>query len=78
MVGNKLALFGNIDPVYTLPSGTPEEVEDACKQAITKGSLEGGFILSTGGGPPRNGAPLRNLEAMIRSTEKYGKYSLTV
>ncbi|MEE8570932.1 MAG: uroporphyrinogen decarboxylase family protein [Candidatus Bathyarchaeia archaeon] len=77
VVGNKLALFGNIDPVYTLPSGTPEEVEDACKQAITKGSLEGGFILSTGGGPPRNGAPLRNLEAMIKSAEKYGKYSLS-
>jgi uroporphyrinogen-III decarboxylase len=77
VVGERLALFGNIDPVYTLPSGTPKEVEDACKQAIKKGGLEGGFVLSTGGGPPRSGAPLRNVEAMIRAAEKYGKYPLS-
>jgi uroporphyrinogen-III decarboxylase len=77
IVGDKLALFGNIDPVYTLSSVTPKEVEAACKQAIINGGLEGGFILSTGGGPPRSGAPQRNLEAMIRAAEKYGKYPLS-
>jgi len=77
IVGNRLALVGNIDPVYTLPSGTPEAVEAACKHAIQQGGREGGFILSTGGGPPRSGAPLRNIEAMIRAAAKYGTYPLS-
>jgi uroporphyrinogen decarboxylase len=77
VVGDRLALFGNIDPVYTLPSGSPVDVEKACKYAIVKGGARGGFILSTGGGPPRSGAPLENFEAMIEAAEKYGKYPIS-
>ncbi len=76
-VGDRLALFGNIDPVYTLPSASPRDVDAACKHAIVSGGRDGGFILSTGGGPPRSGAPLRNLKAMIRAAEKYGTYPLS-
>jgi uroporphyrinogen decarboxylase len=76
-VGDRLALFGNLDPVYTLPSASPTDVDAACKQAITSGGHDGGFILSTGGGPPRSGAPLGNLKAMIRAAAKYGAYPLS-
>jgi uroporphyrinogen-III decarboxylase len=76
-VGDRLALFGNLDPVYTLPSASPTDVDAACKHAITSGGRDGGFILSTGGGPPRSGAPLGNLKAMIRAAAKYGTYPLS-
>ena len=62
IVGNNLALFGNIDPVYTFPSGSPQEVREACVQAIMRGGVDGGFLLSTGGGPPRSGAPVQNID----------------
>jgi uroporphyrinogen-III decarboxylase len=77
LVGDGLSLFGNIDPVHTLPSGTPTEVENACQNAIVQGGGTGGFILSTGGGPPRNGAPVQNFEAMINAAQQYGTYPLT-
>lgn len=76
IVGDGLSLFGNIDPVYTLPSGSPTDVENACRRALTTGGGTGGFILSTGGGPPRSGAPLQNFEAMINAAEQYGTYPL--
>ena len=76
-VGDRLALFGNLDPVYTLPSASPTDVDAACKHAITSGGRDGGFILSTGGGPPRSGAPFQNLKAMIRAAAKYGTYPLS-
>ncbi len=77
IVGDNLALFGNIDPVYTFPSGSPQEVQEACKQAIMTGGIEGGFILSTGGGPPRSGAPVQSIEAMIAAVKEIGKYPLS-
>jgi uroporphyrinogen-III decarboxylase len=76
VVGDRLVLFGNLDPVYTLPSASPTDVDAACKDAIAKGGRGGGFILSTGGGPPRSGAPVQNVTAMIRAAEKYGTYPL--
>jgi hypothetical protein len=76
-VNNDLALIGNIDPVYTFPSGSPQEVKEACKQAIETGGINGGFILSTGGGPPRSGAPVHNIEAMIAAVNEIGQYPLT-
>jgi hypothetical protein len=77
IVGDNLALFGNIDPVYTFPSGSPQEVQEACKQAIMTGGVEGGFILSTGGGPPRSGAPVQSIEAMIAAVKEIGRYPLS-
>ena len=76
IVGGRLALVGNLDPVYTLPSGTPAEVDAACQHAIQQGGRQGAFILSTGGGPPRSGAPLHNVDAMIRAAARYGTYPL--
>lgn len=76
-VGDNLALFGNIDPVYTFPAGSPQEVREACKQAILAGGVDGGFILSTGGGPPRSGAPVQNIEAMITAVKEMGQYPIS-
>jgi hypothetical protein len=77
IVGNNLALFGNIDPVYTFPSGSPQEVREACIQAIMRGGVDGGFLLSTGGGPPRSGAPVQNIEAMIAVVKEMGQYPIS-
>ena len=74
IVGSQLCLIGNLDPVDLLPNGNPEDIEREVKRIIEKAAEGGRFILSTGGGPPRTAAPLRNWEAMIRACQAYGKY----
>ena len=75
-IGEKVTLIGNVDPVDVLLRGTPEQVEEACRSDIMKAAPGGGFILSTGGGPPRAVTPEANIRAMINAAKKYGRYPI--
>jgi uroporphyrinogen decarboxylase len=72
-VGDKLALIGNMAQLDALLEGTPEEVDEECRQMIEKGMPGGGYILSASG-CLSGGTPIENIEAMVRSVEKYGRY----
>lgn len=61
-------LQGNIHPPY-FARYTPKEVEEKCGELISKVGI-GKFWLSTGGGMAP-GTPFKNIEAMIKSAEKY-------
>jgi len=70
-----LTLMGNIDPVDIILRGTPVDIEIACKRAIIDGASGGSFWLSSGGGmAPKS--PLENIQQLVRSAEKYGKYPI--
>jgi len=75
-IGNRICLMGNIPPVDVLLRGTPLDVEKRCKIAILEGGPGGGFLLSSAGGLVKE-TPLRNLDAMIKASEKYGRYPFT-
>lgn len=71
-IGKKICLMGNLYP-RLLAEGTSRTVEKGCKEIIEKAALGGGFVLSTGGVIPKR-SRRENINAMIRATEKYGKY----
>jgi uroporphyrinogen decarboxylase len=57
-----------------MASGTPQEVEDACREAIAILGADGGLILGPGCalGPE---TPADNIHALVESARKYGRYS---
>lgn len=74
-VGDQMCLLGNLAPTGVLKEGTPEEVEEACRQVFEKAGPGGGFILGSSGSVARF-TPIQNLEAMVRACEKYGTYPM--
>jgi uroporphyrinogen decarboxylase len=66
VVGNRVCLMGNLDPVELLWRGSPEAVASAASQAIADAGAGGGFILGSGCEVPV-AAPTDNLKAMIEA-----------
>jgi len=72
LMGDKIILAGNLDPMNIVWMGTPEMVMEGSKKIIE--DAEGKpFVLATGCETPRD-APLVNLQAMTAAADKYGKY----
>lgn len=71
--GKSIDVGGNISPALIL-NGKPPEIEKSCREAIEASARLGGFILGSGCELPKN-TPHENLEMMVRSAEKYGKYT---
>jgi len=61
----------------TLLNGTSEEVEEECQEMIAKAGPGGGYILSASGCLSED-TPIENIEAMVRTAEKYGHYPISV
>jgi uroporphyrinogen decarboxylase len=74
LIGDQICLMGNIS-CYDLPMKTVKEVEGECKDVIQNCGPKGGFILSTSTSILPN-TPHTNIDAIIHSAEKYGKYPL--
>lgn len=64
-----------LGPISTavLTSGTPGEVEDACREAIAVMAPDSGFILGPGCALGRE-TPADNIHALMESARKYGVY----
>jgi len=75
MVGERICIQGNIDPVGVLLNGKPSDVERKAKECIEKAAKDGGFILSSGCEVPLN-APFENVKAMVSAAKKYGRYPI--
>lgn len=71
--GNTVGIRGNISTTLLL-TGEPKQVEVECKKCIEAAANGGGFILGSGCELPKN-TPPRNLKAMVRTAENYGKYT---
>jgi uroporphyrinogen decarboxylase len=69
--GDRLCLVGNIDCVDLLPDGTPEEVDEAVRQAIADAAKGGGYILCDSNSLHPGVDPL-NCIAMFEAAKKYG------
>ena len=77
MVGERVCVQGNIDPVGILLNGKPSDVERKARECIEKAAKGGGFILSSGCEVPLN-APFENVKAMVSAAKKYGRYPVLV
>ncbi|MHC1582188.1 MAG: MtaA/CmuA family methyltransferase [Candidatus Syntropharchaeia archaeon] len=67
IVGDRTALVGNVDPLYTLPKKKPEDVIEEAKYCIDAGT----DVLCPGCGfGPKT--PLANQKALVEAGKKYG------
>ena len=73
--GDRICLWGNIDPVNTLPYGTVEEVESEVKQRIEDAGQGGGYICATANSIT-SFCKIENIYAMTNAVKKYGVYPL--
>lgn len=64
-VGDKICIFGNLNPNGSLLTGTPEEVEEETRAHLEKVRGMKGYIFSTSG-TSSLGTPRENYEAMNR------------
>ncbi|MGE5457993.1 MAG: uroporphyrinogen decarboxylase family protein [Methanococcaceae archaeon] len=73
MLGGKVFIKGNIDPVNTLLNGNAEEIKKDVKWRIETGKVNGGYILSSACSVAP-ATPVRNIELLAEMAEEYGKY----
>jgi uroporphyrinogen decarboxylase len=71
LVGDKICLIGNLDPVNVLMNGTPEQVAAEAQRIMTVGKQNGGYIFNTGEMVPRD-TPIENMEAMLAGARRAG------
>jgi uroporphyrinogen decarboxylase len=69
---DKACLLGPIN-TSLLVDGTPQEVEDACREAIEIMAPGGGFILGPGCALSPE-TPPENIHALVEAGKKYGRY----
>lgn len=73
--GGRVCIRTDIDRQWVIPYGTPEQVEEAVKEAVAAfGRLNGGVLLHGEIGPD---VPLENIEALYSAFYRYGQYPLT-
>lgn len=71
ILGGHCCIEGNV-PMALMQVGSPQEVEEYCKNLIEVCGKGGGFILCSASG--LDTAKPANVKAMIDSAEKYGRY----
>jgi uroporphyrinogen decarboxylase len=76
MIGERMALVGNIDVSHILVDGSREEVTGAVKQAIHDAGEGGGYILAPN--HSHGTVSVERLRWMLEAAHEYGKYPLTV
>ncbi len=75
LVGDRVCLSGNIDCGHLLPHGTPDEVDQAVRQAIADAGPGGGYIVSSFNSIHSSCNP-QNLVAMVEACKRYEAYPL--
>jgi uroporphyrinogen decarboxylase len=70
---HKTCLLGPLNTSLLL-EGTPQEVEDACREAVEIMAPDSGFILGPGCALDPN-VPDDNIHALVESAKKYGVYN---
>jgi uroporphyrinogen decarboxylase len=72
--GDRLCLLGNIDCMELLPSGTPQQVNIAVRQAIQDAAKGGGLIICSSN-TLHPGVNPDNCIAMFEAVNAYGSYA---
>jgi uroporphyrinogen-III decarboxylase len=70
VMGNRVALMGNVPPLDVGVRGTPAEVMDWARACLDKAAPGGGMILSFGGGVSP-GTPPENIDALLRAGREW-------
>ena len=77
LVGDKLCLNGNVDAIWVVQRGTPEQVRDAVRETIHIGAPGGGFILGNSD-CFFDQTPRENIDAFFEAAHEFGRYPMKV
>ncbi|MCL1810702.1 MAG: hypothetical protein FWG41_00550 [Methanomassiliicoccaceae archaeon] len=69
IVGDKITLLGNINPVELVWQGTVQEVKDASKACFNSAGRGGRYIFGSGCATPRD-SPIANTKAMVEASKE--------
>lgn len=69
-VPERVLIIGNISPVRTILTGTPEQVEAEVRELLVRMNPYPNFVLSTGCDLPQR-VPLENIDAFMRAGRNY-------
>lgn len=75
LVGNRIALVGNVDCGHLLSHGTVEQVRQAVQQCIIDAGPGGGYLLSSSNSI-HSSCKAENLKAMVEAGLEFGSYPL--
>ncbi len=71
VMGSKVCIIGNIDPVSVIRNGTVDDVYNSVKSCIEKAAdSPKGYMIASGCDIP-SGAPMENIKAVVDATKKY-------
>ncbi len=74
MMGQRVALMGNVPPLDVGVRATPDVVFESAKTCLDRGAPGGGMILSVGGGVSP-GMPAENIDALLEAARTWVKPS---
>lgn len=70
LIGDKVCLMGNIDPVRIIRDGTPEQIKEEARRVLQTGAKGGGFILCSAGAFGVH-TPDINVNSMLNAVKRY-------
>jgi len=70
-VDPEVVIIGNVDPVWTMLKGTPDDVRKAVRSLLDAMKGHENFIMSTGCDLPAE-TPIENIRAMCDAVKEYG------
>ena len=70
-IGDRMTLFGNIDPVGVLQNASDAELESVIRRQVAAGRKARGFIISTGS-PITPATPLSRVQTFLRLAREIG------
>lgn len=73
LIGDKVCLHGNVDAIWIVQRGTPEQVREAVREAIQVGAPGGGYILGNSDAFFMD-TPRENIEAFFEAAHEFGRY----
>lgn len=76
MVGDEVCLVGNVDAIWVVQKGTPDQVREVVRETILAAARGGGFILgSSDSFVPET--PRENVIAFFEAAREFGRYPLS-
>jgi len=73
-IGDRVTLFGNIDPISVIQDGTDEEMLDEIRRQVAAGSAGRGFLVSPAS-PLTPGTPIEKIQRFIEMGRELGSCS---
>jgi uroporphyrinogen decarboxylase len=73
LVGDRMAIMGNVDCGQLLPLGTPDQVRESVRQCMRDAAPGGGYLLSSSNSI-HSGVKPENWLAMIEAGREFGKH----